>query len=115
MGVPAMTKPPTSTATTIAPAAVAKLRCMRRVFTAGGGTACIDMAFRVVADIAGEEASKRIQLQIEYDPEPPFRSGTPFTASPGTIPAQREAGAARRKIREAAVAKAAEALKIGQK
>jgi cyclohexyl-isocyanide hydratase len=80
------------------------------IFTSGGVTAGIDMAFRVVAEIAGEEAAKRIQLQIEYDPEPPFRSGTPFTASPDTIAAQREAGAARRKIREAAVAKAAAAL-----
>jgi cyclohexyl-isocyanide hydratase len=81
------------------------------IFTSGGVTAGIDMAFRVVAEIAGEEAAKRIQLQIEYDPEPPFRSGTPFTASPETIAAQRESGAARRKIREAAVAKAAAALK----
>ena len=85
------------------------------IFTSGGVTAGIDMAFRVVAEIAGEEAAKRIQLQIEYDPEPPFRSGTPFTASQDTIAAQREAGAARRKIREAAVAKAAEVLKIGQR
>jgi cyclohexyl-isocyanide hydratase len=85
------------------------------IFTSGGVTAGIDMAFRVVAEIAGEEAAKRIQLQIEYDPEPPFRSGTPFTASQDTIAAQREAGAARRKIREAAVAKAAQALKNGHK
>lgn len=80
------------------------------IFTSGGVTAGIDMAFRVVAEIKGEEAAKRIQLQIEYDPEPPFRSGTPFTASAETVAAQREAGAARRKIREAAVAKAAAAL-----
>lgn len=85
------------------------------IFTSGGVTAGIDMAFRVVAEIAGEEAAKRIQLQIEYDPEPPFRSGTPFTASAGTIAAQREAGAARRKIRETAVARAAEALKSRRK
>jgi cyclohexyl-isocyanide hydratase len=80
------------------------------IFTSGGVTAGIDMAFRVVAEIAGEEAAKRIQLQIEYDPEPPFRSGTPFKASEETVAAQREAGAARRKLREAAVAKAAAAL-----
>jgi cyclohexyl-isocyanide hydratase len=80
------------------------------IFTSGGVTAGIDMAFRVVAEIAGEETAKRIQLQIEYDPEPPFRSGTPFTASPETIAAQREGGAARRKIREEAVVKAAAAL-----
>lgn len=80
------------------------------IFTSGGVTAGIDMAFRVVAEIAGEEAAKRIQLQIEYDPEPPFRSGTPFTASAETIAAQREGGAARRKIRENAVARAAASL-----
>lgn len=85
------------------------------IFTSGGVTAGIDMAFRVVAEIAGEEAAKRIQLQIEYDPEPPFRSGTPFTASAGTVAAQREAGAARRKIRETAVEKAAETLKNRRK
>jgi hypothetical protein len=49
-------------------------------------------------------------LQIEYDPDPPFRSGTPFTASAETVGAQRASGAARREIREAAVAKAAAAL-----
>jgi cyclohexyl-isocyanide hydratase len=81
------------------------------IFTSGGVTAGIDMAFRVVAEIAGEEAAKSIQLQLEYDPEPPFHSGTPFTASPATLAAQREAGAARRKIREEAVAKAAAALR----
>lgn len=84
------------------------------IFTSGGVTAGIDMALRVVAEIAGEETAKRIQLQIEYDPEPPFRSGTLFTASAETVAAQREAGAARRKIREEAVAKAAAALKAAR-
>jgi cyclohexyl-isocyanide hydratase len=37
------------------------------VFTAGGVTAGIDMALKVVAEIAGEETARRIQLQIEYD------------------------------------------------
>lgn len=80
------------------------------IFTSGGVTAGIDMALRVVAEIAGDETAKRIQLQIEYDPSPPFRSGTPFTASPETVEAQRKAGAARRKVREEAVTKAAAAL-----
>jgi cyclohexyl-isocyanide hydratase len=80
------------------------------VFTAGGVTAGIDMALRVVAELRGEEAAKRIQLQIEYDPEPPFRSGSLSVASAETIEAQRNAGAERRRIREAAVAKAAAAL-----
>ena len=80
------------------------------IFTAGGVTAGIDMALRVVAELRGDEAAKRIQLQIEYDPQPPFRSGSPFVASAETIKAQREAGAERRRVREAAVARAAAAL-----
>ena len=80
------------------------------IFTAGGVTAGIDMALRVVAELRGEEAAKRIQLQIEYDPQPPFRSGSPFVASAETVEAQRKAGAERRRIREAAVAKAAAVL-----
>ena len=80
------------------------------IFTAAGVTAGIDMALRVVAELRGEEAAKRIQLQIEYDPQPPFRSGNLFVASAETIEAQRKAGAERRRLREAAVAKAAAAL-----
>jgi len=80
------------------------------LFTSGGVTAGIDMALRVVAELKGEETAKRIQLQIEYEPEPPFHAGTPFTAPPETVAAQRTAGAERRRIREAAVRKAAAAL-----
>lgn len=80
------------------------------IFTSGGVTAGIDMALKVVAEIAGEEVAKRIQLQIEYDPEPPFRSGTPFTAARETVEATLAATAARREARKAAVAKAAAKL-----
>jgi cyclohexyl-isocyanide hydratase len=68
------------------------------------------MALRVVAEMRGEEAAKRIQLQVEHDPQPPFRSGSLFVASAETIEAQRKAGVERRRLREAAVAKAAAAL-----
>jgi len=47
------------------------------VITAGGVTAGIDFGLSVVAEIAGETTAKRIQLGIEYDPEPPFDSGNP--------------------------------------
>jgi cyclohexyl-isocyanide hydratase len=80
------------------------------IFTAAGVTAGIDMALRVVAELRGEEAAKRIQLQIEYDPQPPFRSGSLSVASPETIEAQRKANSERRQLREAAVVKAAAAL-----
>jgi len=44
----------------------------------------------VVADIYGEEAAKNIQLHMEYDPEPPFSSGSPRSASPNLVRAARE-------------------------
>jgi cyclohexyl-isocyanide hydratase len=33
----------------------------------------------------GEEVARQIQLQIEYDPSPPFDSGSPATASAETL------------------------------
>jgi len=35
-------------------------------------TAGIDFAFRVAAELCGEAVAKRLQLLLEYDPEPPF-------------------------------------------
>jgi cyclohexyl-isocyanide hydratase len=51
------------------------------VFTAGGVTSGIDFAFRIVAELAGAEVAKAIQLAIEYDPSPPFDAGHPDKAS----------------------------------
>jgi hypothetical protein len=34
------------------------------------------MALTLVARIAGDELARAIQLGIEYDPEPPFDSGS---------------------------------------
>jgi cyclohexyl-isocyanide hydratase len=53
------------------------------VFTAGGVTSGIDFAFRIVAELAGPEVAKAIQLGIEYDPSPPFDAGHPDKASEG--------------------------------
>lgn len=50
------------------------------VVTAGGVTAGVDFALTLVAREAGEEAAKRIQLALEYDPDPPFACGTPAAA-----------------------------------
>jgi cyclohexyl-isocyanide hydratase len=54
------------------------------VITAGGVTAGIDFALQVAAEIAGVEIAKAIQLGLEYDPAPPFRSGHPDLASEQT-------------------------------
>jgi cyclohexyl-isocyanide hydratase len=59
-----------------------KARVVRdgNVFTGGGVTAGIDFALAVAAEVAGAEAAQRIQLSIEYNPAPPFTSGSPDTA-----------------------------------
>jgi len=50
------------------------------VFTGGGVTAGIDFALTIAAEIAGEDVARAIQLSLEYDPSPPFDSGTPDRA-----------------------------------
>lgn len=48
--------------------------------TGGGVTAGIDFGLALMAEIAGEDVAKTVQLAIEYSPAPPFRSGTPEEA-----------------------------------
>jgi transcriptional regulator GlxA family with amidase domain len=62
-------------------------RVVRRgkVWTAAGVSAGIDMGLALAAEIAGEDVARTIQLYIEYDPQPPFDSGSPATASPRVL------------------------------
>jgi cyclohexyl-isocyanide hydratase len=48
--------------------------------TGGGITAGMDFGFALVAEVAGQERAEAVQLMMEYDPAPPFRSGSPETA-----------------------------------
>jgi len=50
------------------------------LFTGGGVTAGIDFALTVMAELAGDDTARSVQLLIEYDPAPPFDSGSPQTA-----------------------------------
>jgi transcriptional regulator GlxA family with amidase domain len=47
-----------------------------KVITSAGVSSGIDMALTLAAEIAGEDVARAIQLRIEYDPEPPFDSGS---------------------------------------
>ncbi|MCL4716265.1 MAG: DJ-1/PfpI family protein [Hyphomonadaceae bacterium] len=58
--------------------------------TGGGVTAGIDIALTIVAELAGEDAAKTIQLAIEYAPAPPFNSGRPETADEKTVAAVKQ-------------------------
>ena len=81
------------------------------VITGGGVTAGVDFALVVAAEAFGRELAEAIQLGIEYDPRPPFASGSPATAAPALV-AKVRAGAARRQAeRQAAVDAAAAKLR----
>lgn len=56
-----------------------------KVITAAGVSSGIDMALTLAAKIAGEDEARAIQLRIEYDPEPPFDSGSVAKASPAVL------------------------------
>jgi cyclohexyl-isocyanide hydratase len=60
---------------------------------AAGVTAGIDGALRVAAELRGEKVAQRIQLGMEYAPEPPFSSGTPDEAPADVLAEARKAGA----------------------
>ncbi|MFT4572532.1 MAG: transcriptional regulator GlxA family with amidase domain, partial [Candidatus Binatia bacterium] len=56
-----------------------------KIVTGAGVSAGIDMALTLMARIAGEEFAQTIQLGIEYDPQPPFDTGSPEKASPEMV------------------------------
>ena len=69
-----------------------------RIVTAAGVSSGVDMALRLAARVAGDEVAQAIQLEIEYDPEPPFDTGSPEKA-PAHVRERVERGA---RAREAA-------------
>lgn len=54
----------------------------RNRLTGGGVTAGIDFGLTLLAEMLGEPAARISQLMLEYDPQPPFDSGSPATADP---------------------------------
>jgi cyclohexyl-isocyanide hydratase len=55
------------------------------VVTGGGVTAGIDFALTLTAQEFGEAQARRIQLALEYDPQPPFDAGSPESADPDEV------------------------------
>jgi transcriptional regulator GlxA family with amidase domain len=58
-----------------------------KTITAAGVTAGLDMALHLVGREAGPEVAQAVQLGIEYDPDPPFDSGSPEKAPPEIVEA----------------------------
>jgi putative intracellular protease/amidase len=51
-----------------------------KIVTAAGVSSGIDMALWLAGQIAGDDVAEAIQLAIEYDPQPPYDSGSPEKA-----------------------------------
>ena len=73
------------------------------LITAGGVTSGIDFGLLVLARLLGQEEAETVQLQLEYAPAPPFRSGTPGEASLQVLARARDRLGATRAARAAIV------------
>lgn len=61
----------------------------RNRITSGGITAGIDFGLRIAGQLRGEDYARTLELTLEYDPQPPFGSGTPEKAPRGIEKAAR--------------------------
>ena len=57
----------------------------QRIITAAGVSSGIDMALRLAELLVDETAAKAMQLAIEYDPQPPFDSGSLAKSSQAVV------------------------------
>lgn len=82
----------------------------RNRFSGGGVTSGIDFALALAARIRNEDFARFIQLSIEYDPDPPFDSGSPDKAPPEILERYHKMIEANVPDRDAKVKAIAEAL-----
>src|ERR1700674_3391097 len=62
----------------------------RNRITGGGVTAGIDFALTLVSIMVDRPTAEAIQLRLEYNPAPPFNSGSPDTAPPDILALMKE-------------------------
>ncbi|MGY0055215.1 DJ-1/PfpI family protein [Streptomyces sp. LZ34] len=53
-----------------------------KIITAAGVSAGIDMGLHLAARLADEKVAQATQLAVEYDPDPPFDTGSPEKTGP---------------------------------
>ncbi|MDX6697550.1 MAG: hypothetical protein QOE65_947 [Solirubrobacteraceae bacterium] len=56
-----------------------------KIITAAGVSSGIDMALVLTAHLTSPEVAQAIQLGIEYDPQPPYDTGSPEKAPPELV------------------------------
>src|ERR1700758_1223065 len=79
----------------------------RNRVTGGGVTAGIDFALTLVSILIDRPTAEAVQLRLEYNPAPPFNSGSPETAPPEILARLKQRIAAGRERRSAANRRAA--------
>jgi cyclohexyl-isocyanide hydratase len=82
----------------------------RNRVTGGGVTAGIDFALTLVSIMVDRPTAEAIQLRLEYNPAPPFNSGSPDTAPPEVLAVMKDKLAASRQRRGESIARAAARL-----
>lgn len=78
--------------------------------TGAGVSSGIDFALVLAAELFGEDRAKCVQLAMEYDPKPPFASGSAVTAEPETVKTVRAENAEFQEQRVIVARRVAEAL-----
>jgi cyclohexyl-isocyanide hydratase len=82
------------------------------LITSGGITSGIDFGLHIAAQLVGVEQAKEIQLAMEYDPAPPFASGSPRVAEPALLARFSEGIRERQQRRAALVREASHRLAV---
>ncbi|OLT10056.1 hypothetical protein BJF78_29480 [Pseudonocardia sp. CNS-139] len=60
------------------------------IWTAGPASASYEVGLLVLAELRGEEIARRVELDIQYAPTPPFGTGSPELAGPELTAASRK-------------------------
>jgi cyclohexyl-isocyanide hydratase len=82
------------------------------LITSGGITSGIDFGLQIAAELVGVEQAKQIQLAMEYDPAPPFASGSPRVAESLVLASFSEGIRERQERRAALVREASRRLAV---
>jgi cyclohexyl-isocyanide hydratase len=82
----------------------------RNRITGGGVTAGIDFALRLVSLLVDRTTAEAVQLRLEYNPSPPFNSGSPETAPAEVLALMKERVAPSQARRLEAVERAAQRM-----
>jgi cyclohexyl-isocyanide hydratase len=83
----------------------------RNRITGGGITAGIDFGLVVAAQLYGRDVAEHIQLMMEYNPAPPFTSGSPATANAALVEQARAIASNNREQRRQIAERAAARLR----